>query len=331
MLSLALRRAWQARISYHRGADHCDVYRLFDGRQEGAPGWTADRYGAAVLVQCFAAGGATASDVDELRNWVAGSEVSGSDGLSFAGSDDLSLSLYLKEPRSGDKERAQGRLIWGDPSSPIAGDLIDARPGRLLVREQGIRFAVDLCHAHNTGIFADARPMRRWVADHSEGRRILNLFAYTCGFGVAASLGGARSVENVDLVPSALERGRANYVLNGLLSGSRTFVRSEVFEFLKKAAKRGERWDGVVADPPPVPTRGRGRGFRPGRDQGRLLEAIKACLAPAAWLLAMSAAPSSAAFEDHLPADEGLELRPDSDFPQGQAPGLRARVLYSLD
>lgn len=288
---------------------------MLDGREEGAPGWTVDRYGDAVLVQCFAAGGAAAVDVDALLSWVRELPI-------------RDLGLYLKEPRCGDEPRAQGRLIWGSPSSSIPDDPLPGRPGRVEVREHGIRFAADLCHGHNTGIFADARPMRRWVREHSDGRRILNLFAYTCGFGIAASLGGARSAENVDLVPSALERGRANYALNGLEAGSRSFVRSEVFEFLKRARKRGERWDGVIADPPPVPTRGKGRGFRPSRDQGRLITSIEACLAPGAWLLAMSAARSRAAFEEQISAGEGVELRPDADFPQGVVPGLRARVLY---
>ena len=311
----SLLRAWQARTSFHQAAADCDVYRLLDGREEGAPGWTVDRYGSAVLVQCFADGGADEVDVDALLSWARQLK-------------DVSLSLYLKEPRCGDERRAQGRLISGPPSAPIPDDPLATRPGRVEVREHGIRFAVDLCHGHNTGIFADARPMRRWVREHSEGRRILNLFAYTCGFGIAASLGAARSAENVDLVPSALERGRANYALNSLAAGSRSFVRSEVFEFLKRARKRGEQWDGVIADPPPVPTRGKGRGFRPSRDQGRLITAIEACLAPGGWLLAMSAARSPAAFEEHLPADAGVELLPDEDFPRGVVPGLRARVLY---
>jgi len=310
-----LTRASQARGSFHQQAADCDVYRLLDGREEGAPGWTADRYGHAVLVHCFLPDGACEADLDALRSWLHEFEGGG-------------LSLYLKEPRCRDEQRGQGRLLSGAPSVAIGGDRIPARPGRIEVREHGLRFAVDLCHGHNTGIFADARPMRRWVREHSQGRRILNLFAYTCGFGIAASLGGARAAENVDLVPSALERGRANYALNGLEVGSRSFVRSEVFEFLKKAKKRGEQWDGIIADPPPVPTRGKGRGFHPVRDQARLLSAIESCLAPGAWLLAMSAASSNAAFEDHLAADAGLELLPDLDFPRALSKGLRARVLY---
>ncbi len=307
----ALARAWETRRAFHERVADCDAYRVMDGREEGAPGWTVDRYGQSLLVQCFLPGGATQVQLAALIERL--------ESLAWD-----SFSLYLKEPNRA----AGGRLLCGPPTSPIDGDLLAARPGRMLVHEQGMHFAVDLCHGHNTGLFADARPMRRWVREHSEGRRILNLFSYTAAFGVAAGLGGARSVENVDMVASAVERGRANYALNTLAGNSRSHVRAEVFGFLKQAAKRGERWDGVISDPPPVATQGRGRGFRPARDQGRLMEHICRCLAPGAWLLAMSATRDPSCFEEHLPKLRGPHLRPDPDFPIGVAPGLRAWVLY---
>jgi len=314
-LGEALARAWADRQNFHEQADRCDVYRVMDGREEGAPGWTVDRYGEALLVQCFLSGGAPPQCLDELLARV--------DSLASR-----PLSVYLKEPPASRSRREDGRLLRGDEAVPIAGDLLASRPGRLRVHEEGMHFAVDLCHGHNTGLFADARSMRRWVRGHSEGRRILNLFSYTAAFGVAATVGGARSVENIDMVASAVERGRANYALNGLPGDSRSHVRSEVFAFLKKARKRGQTWDGVIADPPPVATQGKSRGFHPARDQGRLMEHIGACLAPGAWLLAMSAVRNTAGFEEQLPASDACELLPDDDFPSRVVPGLRARVLY---
>lgn len=309
----SLVRAWAARDAFHEREAVCDVYRLMDGREEGAPGWTVDRYGSALLLQCFEPGGARPDQVQVVLETI----------QSLAGS---SFSVYLKEPRAG--AGADGRLLCGAPPTPIEGDLLSSRQGRLLVHEEGMRFAVDLCHGHNTGLFVDARPMRRWVRQHSRGRRILNLFSYTAAFGVAASLGAARSVENVDMVASAVQRGRANYALNDLDSNSRSHVRGEVFKFLKKAAKRGERWDGIIADPPPVATQGRSRGFRPARDQGRLMQHIAPCLAPGAWLLAMSAARDQSAFEGHLPQAQRVQIHREIDFPGGVVPGLRAWVLY---
>jgi len=286
-----------------------------DGREEGAPGWTVDRYGDALLLQCFVEGGAPPELLDELLTAL----------NSLVGS---SLSIYLKEPRAPRSLGGDGRLVRGIESAPISGDLLASRPGRMRVHEEGMHFAVDLCHGHNTGLFADARSMRRWVRGHSEGRRLLNLFSYTAAFGVAATLGGARSVENVDMVASAVQRGRANYALNGLPGDSRSHLRSEVFAFLKRARKRGDTWDGIIADPPPVATQGKTRGFNPARDQSRLMEHIGPCLAPGAWLLVMSAVRGTAAFEEQLPNVETCELLPDQDFPSRVVPGLRARVLY---
>ncbi|MBJ95048.1 MAG: hypothetical protein CMP23_11330 [Rickettsiales bacterium] len=315
----ALRQALAAsagsRSAFHDNASNCDVYRLFDGREEGAPGWVIDRYGPAALVHCFRPEGAQDPEVDQIARWLEAELGPG-------------MALYLKVLHSSIAGQRSGRQLSGAPTQPIEGDLIAARQGRLLVNERGLRFAVDLCHGHNTGLFVDARAMRGWVRDNSAGRRILNLFAYTCGFGVAALRGGAQSVDNVDEVATALERGRANYLLNGLTTDPRSFVRSDVFRFLKKAGKAGRRWGGIIVDPPPVPTRGGGRGFVPRRDQQQLMRLVQDCLAPGAWLLAMSAAPGTEAFEDCLPVLPGSQLATEADIPEQPRRGLRARVLY---
>jgi len=115
---------------------------------------------------------------------------------------------------------------------------------------------------------------------------VLNLFAYTCAFGVAAAAGGARSTTNVDAVPSALERGRRNYELNGLRCDDRTFLESDVLEALKRSRKSGGRFDGIVLHPPPVASGGgRGRRIDGTRDFQRLVSACRDVLAPGGWLL----------------------------------------------
>ena len=74
--------------------------------------------------------------------------------------------VFLKE-RSGrlrsEPHRAIGRQLAGDPLPPLSSDLpIEPRPGRLIGREDGLRYGIDLLYGRNTGLFADARPMRRW-------------------------------------------------------------------------------------------------------------------------------------------------------------------------
>lgn len=158
--------------------------------------------------------------------------------------------------------------------------------GQRVVAEHGLRFEVGLLPHRNTGLFLDAREARRWVRTHAEGRRILNLFAYTCAFGVAAAAGGARATTNVDAVPSALERGRRNYELNGLRHDGRTFAESDVLDALKRARKSGAGFDGIVLHAPPLETGGvRGRRTDGAKDFERLVSACREVLAPGGWLL----------------------------------------------
>lgn len=220
----------------------------------------------------------------------------------------------------------------------IAGE----HSGSCEILEGGLRFGVDFLYGTNTGLFLDARPLRAWVRNHSKDRRVLNLFSYTGAFGVAAASGGARSVTNVDIVPSAVERGRANFERNGLPSDSRTHMKAEVFDFLSRARKQEARWDLIVADPPPVPTAGRGRsrsrgkrrrGFDPSADLARLLQHCREMLAPGGELLACSALRGERRFEGQLPtATEPrapVKLRRGLDFPGPDEEGLRAWVIQA--
>ncbi len=307
---MRLRQAAAARARLD--LDDTDAWRLLDGRYEGLPGWTVDRYGPAVLLQSFADGGAAEEELagllEELRP----------------------AAVWLKERGHPDRERRSGRLIAGSHSPPRGDDPLAGRPGRLVVREAGLLFGVDLAHGQNTGLFLDARPARRLVRSLSDGRRVLNLFSYTSAFGVAAAAGGARSVTNVDQVAGALERGRANFALNGVPADPRTHLRSEVFEFLRRAAKRGEVWDGIVVDPPPFRMRsgrGRKRGWDPERDLERLLERCLDRLAPDGWLLAISAARGRERFEDRLPAGDRELVERGADFPGPVEQGMRGWLV----
>jgi 23S rRNA (cytosine1962-C5)-methyltransferase len=158
--------------------------------------------------------------------------------------------------------------------------------GLRIVEEGGLRYEVALLPARNTGLFLEARGARRWVREHSAGRRVLNLFAYTCAFGVAAAAGRARSTVNVDPVPGVLARGKRNYELNGLPFDGRTFWRSDALESLKRARRSGASFDGIVLHPPPIHTGGtRGRRTEAPRDLVKLVDACRALLAPGGWLL----------------------------------------------
>ncbi|MDR3311882.1 MAG: class I SAM-dependent methyltransferase [Spirochaetaceae bacterium] len=128
---------------------------------------------------------------------------------------------------------------------------MDPAPVTGLVREQGLRFLVDLTSHLDTGLFPDHRPLRDLVRRESAGKRVLNLFCYTGAFSVYAASGGARVVTSVDLSRTYLEKARQNMAINGF-AGQRdiAFVRNDVSAFLAGAAGKGGRWDIIVLDSP---------------------------------------------------------------------------------
>jgi len=156
-------------------------------------------------------------------------------------------------------ERLRPRGIWlrtekgiGEAEGlPLADGLVQGNPPPrpLFLEEHGVRFGVDVIEGHKTGFYYDQRDNRVAVANYAVGRRVLDAFCYTGGFGLAAARLGASQVTAVDSSGPAIETARANAELNGL--GARmSFVRSDVAPFLEEAVARGERYELVVLDPP---------------------------------------------------------------------------------
>jgi len=100
----------------------------------------------------------------------------------------------------------------------------------LEVQESGLKYRLSLGRARNTGLFLDMKNGRQWVRENCLQKRVLNLFAYTCGFSVAAAAGGAKSVLNVDLSSAALSIGRDNHRLNGETLPGVTFEKLDIFK-----------------------------------------------------------------------------------------------------
>jgi len=116
-----------------------------------------------------------------------------------------------------------------------------------IVTENGMKFLVKLDRSRNPGIFLDMANGRQWMKQSAMGKRVLNLFAYTCGFSIAALSGGAEAVVNVDMVDGTLKTGQQNHELNNL-RGAR-FLAHDIFKSWGKIRKLGP-YDIVVADPP---------------------------------------------------------------------------------
>lgn len=139
----------------------------------------------------------------------------------------------------------QHRYLPDSPTEALLGEL----PAEWLISENGLRYKLDLGRKQNNGLFLDMRYGRRWVQEHARERRVLNLFAYTCGFSVAAIAGGAQHVINLDMASAALSRGRENHRLNGHDLSRVSFLGHELFKSWGKVKKLGS-YDLIIIDPP---------------------------------------------------------------------------------
>lgn len=117
-----------------------------------------------------------------------------------------------------------------------------------VVSENGARFQVHLMRGQNHGLFLDMANGRQWVRENARHKKVLNLFAYTCGFSVAALQGGADDVVNMDMSKGALAIGKQNHLLNGFSAGAR-FLGHDIFKSWGKLKKLGP-YGIIVADPP---------------------------------------------------------------------------------
>ena len=120
---------------------------------------------------------------------------------------------------------------------------------QLIIQENDLRFHLRLGQTRNTGLFLDMKNGRKWVQSHSLDKRVLNLFAYTCGFSVAAVAGKAKSVFNVDMSRAALTIGRENHRLNQQQTDRVSFEKLNILKSFGRFNKRGS-FDLLICDPP---------------------------------------------------------------------------------
>ena len=210
--------------------DVTDAYRVVNGAADGFPGLTLDRFGDRFQVQYFG---------DELlreRRAIVDAVVETFNPVRVVVKERLSRS---------------GKSLENAPMEVAYGSREDAAG---TVREGNAKFHVDLLDTVNPGLFLDMRHVRLEVEERframSNNVRFLNLFSYTCSFSVHARLGGAAIATNADISGKILDKGRENYALNGLDLRPGEFFRGNALEYVRWAAKKGLKFDGIVLDPP---------------------------------------------------------------------------------
>jgi 23S rRNA (cytosine1962-C5)-methyltransferase len=248
-------------------------------------------------------------------------------------------SVYLKlRPRADLRRKDHAELA---PALPLVGS---AAPDPLVVREGALRLEVAPGDGLSSGLFVDQRDNRRRLFEQSHGARVLNLFAYTGSFSVAAALGGAARVTSVDVAGRALARARENFRANGLDPELHAFEQADVFDYLARARGRGERFEWIVLDPPSFSSSGGSgsRVLRVERDYARLAGLALGLLAPGGRLLAVTNHRGTsraalrtllleAAASEKRAVRQAKELRAGLDCPDGPSgPDPSKAVLVTL-
>lgn len=188
-------------------AENTDCYRLFWGTNEGVPGLTVDRYGPQLLIQAFH----RPLEEQELAEITAVAQTH------------FNPLEIIYNDRSAPHSRRKDEFVQSEHSH--------------IGHELGVKYLLKGKHqGQDPLLFLDLRAGRRWILGHALGQSVLNLFAYTCGLGICAAVGGAREVWNVDFANSSLLVGTENAHINELDPSVNRMIQSDFFTLVRQLA-----------------------------------------------------------------------------------------------
>ena len=266
------------------------AFRLIHGTADGWPGMYVERLGEFLLVQ-------TPGELSEPER---------------AQAESLAQSHSARGVYHKRLNRNVRRADAGESSPQLISG--EAAPERFTIRENGLSFEMSFSEGYSVGLFLDQRDNRRrllvnhiaaefgaWSAEHRSalGRattakaeqcsalqaEVLNTFAYTCGFSVAAAKAGAR-VTSLDLSKKYLEWGKRNFALNALDPAQHDFIYGDTFDWMRRLAKKGRAFDAIILDPPTFSQSKESGTWQAEKDYGKLVTAALPLLKPQGVLFA---------------------------------------------
>lgn len=220
ILQSILKRAIEARKGWLQPSVTCR--RLVNAEGDSLPGLVVDEYAGHLVIQVGILG------IERRKDFF------------------VQLLTYLLKPESI-FERSDSSSRREEGLEACVENIFGETPAEVLVYEGDMRLAVDIVSGQKTGFFIDQREMRRFVREHSDGKRVLNCFSYTGGFSVAALLGGAQRVVSVDSSEGAIALCNRNVELNSPDPDLHESKCVNAFDYL---GGTHERFDLVILDPP---------------------------------------------------------------------------------
>jgi 23S rRNA (cytosine1962-C5)-methyltransferase len=221
-------------------AEGTDAHRLCTAED----GWV-ERFGQDVLIS-FKRVLARERLLAELQSWA--------DSASFG-----FRRIFARFVPRKNEQREPPRLIFGEPGENL----------QTIGTERHLKFGIDFSTGYSPGLFLDQRENRHYLRRLAP-RRLLNCFAYTCSFSVSAACSGAATL-NIDLSKKYLDRGRENFALNNLPTIDHRFIADDVRAVLPRLARKGEKFDAIILDPPTFSRAPGGKPFQVEHDFEKLL------------------------------------------------------------
>lgn len=224
-LRMRVRDAW----TYRKQTVDTDSCRLIFGEADFLPGLVVDKFSDVLVVQSLALGIDRMKEVllQELKEALA------EDGISIRG-------VY---------ERSDAKVRLQEGMELQKGFLGAAFDPQVEIRENGVRYLVDVAEGQKTGFFLDQKYNRLAIQKLCKNARVLDCFTHTGSFALNAGLAGAREVLGVDASLLGVQQAEKNAKLNGL-SDRVHFLCADVFDLLPKLEEQGEQYDLVILDPP---------------------------------------------------------------------------------
>ena len=228
-----------------------NTFRVFNGEGDGIGGLCIDYFNGYYMITWYSLG------IYEFQNYIVQALKSCVD---YKG-------IYQK------KRFDTKGMYLGEDDDFICGE---KSPEPLIVKENGVNFAVYLDDGAMVGVFLDQKDVRKTIRDeYAKGKTVLNTFSYTGAFSVYAVLGGAKKTTSVDLAKRSLAKTKEQFEMNNIDSTKQEIIVDDVFDYFKYAVRKKLLFDMVVLDPPSF-ARSKKRTFSASKDYVTLLkEAIQ--------------------------------------------------------
>ena len=242
--------------------NHESAFRLFNGFTEGCADLVIDVYASTAVIHNYA------DDPEQ--------------GVALVQEAQNFLTTSLNWLRAGIVKTRNGKTQAEKCGKLLFGTEIDRK-----IKEHGVWYAIDLTLNRDASLYLDTRNLRKWIIENLKDKTVLNTFAYTGSFGVAALKGGASRVVQIDLNREFLDLAKSSYSLNGFPIQKGNLIARDFFEQVSNMKRLNNFFDCVIIDPPFFSTTAKGKVDQE-KESARLINKVRPLINDGGYLVAIN-------------------------------------------